>query len=51
MDRLHGSELTPDYLRESGFHNPIMVEKKEGLGLVVPPSKFSIQDVENLVGM
>ncbi|XP_033746034.1 lysine-specific demethylase 7B-like isoform X1 [Pecten maximus] len=48
--RCHGSELSPEFLRQNGFHVPIIVEKKEGLGLVVPPAKFSIQDVENLVG-
>ncbi|KAJ8302297.1 hypothetical protein KUTeg_021284 [Tegillarca granosa] len=48
--RLHGGELTPSYFRENGFSIPILVEKKDGLGLIVPPSNFRIQDVENNVG-
>ena len=49
--RLHGSQLTLDYFETNGLDLPILVEKKEGLGLTVPPSNFSIQDVENYVGM
>lgn len=48
--RLHGGEMTPSYFRENGFSIPILVEKKDGLGLIVPPSNFRIQDVENNVG-
>lgn len=49
--RLHGSELNIEYFRKHGFSAPIIVEKKDGLGLVVPPAQFTIQDVENYVGM
>ncbi|XP_061187285.1 histone lysine demethylase PHF8-like isoform X1 [Saccostrea echinata] len=48
--RLHGSELNIEYFKKHGFNVPIVVEKKDGLGLVVPPAQFSIQDVENNVG-
>ncbi|XP_056000006.1 histone lysine demethylase PHF8-like isoform X2 [Ostrea edulis] len=48
--RLHGSELNIEYFKKHGFNVPIVVERKEGLGLVVPPAQFSIQDVENYVG-
>ncbi|XP_078340004.1 histone lysine demethylase PHF8-like isoform X2 [Crassostrea virginica] len=50
IGRLHGSELNLEYFKRHGFTAPIVVEKKEGLGLVVPPAQFSIQDVENYVG-
>ncbi|XP_041347850.1 histone lysine demethylase PHF8-like isoform X2 [Gigantopelta aegis] len=50
ITRLHGSQLTIDYFENNGLEVPILVEKKEGLGLTVPPSNFSIQDVENHVG-
>ncbi|XP_052676429.1 lysine-specific demethylase 7B-like isoform X2 [Crassostrea angulata] len=48
--RLHGSELNIEYFRKHGFSAPMVVEKKDGLGLVVPPAQFTIQDVENYVG-
>ncbi|KAK3101137.1 hypothetical protein FSP39_001225 [Pinctada imbricata] len=48
--RLHGSEVNIEYLKKNGFYAPMIVDKKDGLGLVVPPSTFKIQDVENYVG-
>ena len=48
--KLHGSELTKDYLDRHGFGSPIVVENKDGLGLIVPPSTFSVSDVERYVG-
>lgn len=48
--RLSGSELTKEYIENSGFNLPILIDKKDGLDLKVPPSNFSIQDVENYVG-
>ena len=48
--RLHGSELTPEFFNKHGFDTPILVEKKDGLSLTVPPRTFTIQDVENFVG-
>ena len=50
VKRLRGYELTKEYLEENGFDVPILVEKKDGLDLKVPPPSFSIQDVENHVG-
>ena len=51
VSRLNGNELTMEYLLEHGFTNPILVDRKDGLGLKVPPPTFTIQDVENHVGM
>ena len=48
--RLHGSELTVEYLQKNGFDLPILVEKVDGLNVKLPRSNFSIQDVENHVG-
>jgi len=48
---LRGFELTEDYLIENGFRRPIIVRCKDGLDLHVPPEDFSIQDVEDHVGM
>jgi len=47
---MSGYDVNKDYFDQHGFPAPILVVKKEGLGLVVPPSSFTIQDVEDLVG-
>ncbi|KAK7907402.1 hypothetical protein WMY93_016014 [Mugilogobius chulae] len=39
-----------DYLEENGFNEPILVQKKDGLGMSMPASTFYISDVENYVG-
>uniref|UniRef100_A0A8K9UY57 JmjC domain-containing protein n=1 Tax=Oncorhynchus mykiss TaxID=8022 RepID=A0A8K9UY57_ONCMY len=39
-----------DYLEEVGFNEPILVLKKDGLGMSMPAPTFYINDVENHVG-
>ncbi|XP_036007261.1 lysine-specific demethylase phf2 isoform X2 [Fundulus heteroclitus] len=48
--KLSGSQLTMDYLEENGFNEPILVQKKDGLGISMPAPTFYISDVENYVG-
>uniref|UniRef100_A0AAZ3SI49 Lysine-specific demethylase PHF2 n=1 Tax=Oncorhynchus tshawytscha TaxID=74940 RepID=A0AAZ3SI49_ONCTS len=48
--KLNGSQLTMDYLEEVGFNEPILVLKKDGLGMSMPAPTFYINDVENHVG-
>lgn len=48
--RCEGYKLTKELLTENGFDVPILIEKKDGLDLIVPPPSFTIQDVENHVG-
>ncbi|KAJ6659958.1 hypothetical protein lerEdw1_018155 [Lerista edwardsae] len=48
--KMHGSQLTHRYLEKHGFDVPIMVSKLDGLGLRLPPSTFSVLDVERYVG-
>ena len=48
---LNGYELTCEYLEERGFDIPIIVDKTDGLDLRVPPPSFTVQDVENCVGV
>ncbi|ESN93539.1 hypothetical protein HELRODRAFT_88624 [Helobdella robusta] len=47
---LHGSELTFDYLEKHSFDNPILSTSTDGLHLQTPPTNFSAQAVEDLVG-
>uniref|UniRef100_A0A674CHL8 Lysine-specific demethylase PHF2 n=1 Tax=Salmo trutta TaxID=8032 RepID=A0A674CHL8_SALTR len=48
--KLNGSQLTVDYLEEVGFNEPILVLKKDGLGMSMPAPTFYINDVEKHVG-
>ncbi|NXT02196.1 PHF2 demethylase, partial [Jacana jacana] len=48
--KVPGSQLTTEYLEENGFAEPILVPKKDGLGLSVPAPTFYVSDVENYVG-
>lgn len=50
MARVPGSQLTLGYMEEHGFTEPILVPKKDGLGLAVPAPTFYVSDVENYVG-
>ncbi|EPQ03485.1 Lysine-specific demethylase PHF2 [Myotis brandtii] len=47
--RVPGSQLTLGYMEEHGFTEPILVPKKDGLGLAVPAPTFYVSDVENYV--
>lgn len=51
MVKLAGNQLTMDYLEENGFNEPILVLKKDGLGMSMPAPTFYVSDVENYVGM
>ncbi|XP_067907224.1 lysine-specific demethylase 7B-like isoform X2 [Heterodontus francisci] len=48
--KMHGAQLTHKYLEKHGFEFPIMVSKIDGLGIALPPSTFSVRDVQEYVG-
>ncbi|XP_066997900.1 histone lysine demethylase PHF8 isoform X2 [Anabrus simplex] len=50
VKKLPGKLLTVRYLQEHGFENPILIEDKEGLDMVVPTEDFSVLDVERYIG-
>lgn len=45
-----GSELTLAYLQKHGLSIPLLFRDKSGLGLRVPSSNFSVNDVRTCVG-
>uniref|UniRef100_A0AAY4E3N0 Uncharacterized protein n=1 Tax=Denticeps clupeoides TaxID=299321 RepID=A0AAY4E3N0_9TELE len=47
---MQGIHVTQRYLERRGFRYPIAVPKLDGLGLKLPPSDFTVQDVERYVG-
>nr|XP_021139126.1 histone lysine demethylase PHF8-like [Columba livia] len=48
--RPSGSQLTVEYLEEKTFSVPILVNKKDGLGMTLPPPSFTPRDVQHYVG-
>ncbi|KAJ6606638.1 jumonji superfamily protein [Mycena vulgaris] len=50
--RMHGSDVTVEWLEEDdeAMTEPIVVEKPDGLGMKMPPSDFTVEDVAELVG-
>ncbi len=47
---MQGCQVTRRYLEREGFNYPIAVHDLDGLGLKLPPSSFSVSDVEHYVG-
>ncbi|KAK7895525.1 hypothetical protein WMY93_020850 [Mugilogobius chulae] len=48
--RMKGEQVTQRYLERHGFNYPIAITEMEGLGLKLPPTTFSVKDVEQYVG-
>uniref|UniRef100_A0A8C7MBJ8 Lysine-specific demethylase 7A n=1 Tax=Oncorhynchus kisutch TaxID=8019 RepID=A0A8C7MBJ8_ONCKI len=48
--QMQGHQVTQKYLEKQGFSYPIAVPQLGGLGLKLPPSSFSVRDVEEYVG-
>lgn len=47
---MQGSQVTQRYLERHSFRYPISVAHLDGIGLHLPPSDFSVKDVERYVG-
>ncbi|XP_050677373.1 jmjC domain-containing histone demethylation protein 1 [Leptidea sinapis] len=47
---MQGADLTISYLQKNGFTTPILFKDKAGLGLRVPTSNFTVNDVRMCVG-
>lgn len=45
-----GTQLTVEFLEENSFSVPLLVLKKDGLGMTLPPASFTVRDVEHYVG-
>lgn len=47
---MHGSELNVAYFQRYGFNTPLLFKDKSGLGIRVPTSNFTVNDVRMCVG-
>ncbi|KAL4655478.1 histone lysine demethylase PHF8-like [Arapaima gigas] len=45
-----GAQLTVEFLEERSFSVPVLVLKKDGLGMSLPPVSFTVSDVEHYIG-
>ncbi|KAK9745105.1 PHD-finger [Popillia japonica] len=50
VKEMHGTELNVAYFQRNGFNTPLLFKEKTGLGLRVPTSNFTINDVRMCVG-
>lgn len=50
VKHVRGQQLTLQYLQANGFETPIIIEGKDGLDMTVPPTNFSVYDVESYIG-
>lgn len=48
--RLLGEELTLEYVNKSGLRQPLIIEKNEGLDMIMPDSSLTVRDVSNMCG-
>lgn len=50
--RMKGSDITVEWLEEdeNALMEPIVIEKAEGLGMKMPASDFTVDDVAELIG-
>lgn len=46
-----GAQLTVEFLEEHSFSVPVMVLRRDGLGMTLPPSSFGVSDVEHYIGV
>ncbi|KAI7794203.1 histone lysine demethylase PHF8 [Triplophysa rosa] len=45
-----GPQLTVEFLEERSFSVPVLVLRRDGLGMNLPPLSFSVTDVEHYIG-
>ncbi|XP_034552090.1 histone lysine demethylase PHF8 [Notolabrus celidotus] len=45
-----GAQLTVEFLEEHSFSVPVMVLRRDGLGMTLPPASFGVTDVEHYIG-
>ncbi|XP_011308381.1 histone lysine demethylase PHF8 isoform X2 [Fopius arisanus] len=50
VKNVRGQQLTLQYLEANGFETPFIINGKDGLDMNVPPSNFSVYDVESYIG-
>jgi F-box/leucine-rich repeat protein 10/11 len=48
---MNGAELNIAYLQKHGLGIPLLIKEKGGLGLRVPSTNFSVNDVRTCVGV
>uniref|UniRef100_A0A3B3Q5P2 [histone H3]-dimethyl-L-lysine(36) demethylase n=1 Tax=Paramormyrops kingsleyae TaxID=1676925 RepID=A0A3B3Q5P2_9TELE len=50
VKRMEGKDFTFEYIQREGLRDPIIFEKADGLGIQMPDSDFSVNDVKLFVG-
>ncbi|XP_064200104.1 lysine-specific demethylase 2A isoform X2 [Anguilla rostrata] len=50
VKRMEGKDFTFEYIQREGLRDPIIFEKPDGLGIQMPDTDFSVNDVKLFVG-
>lgn len=50
VDIMSGREVTVQYMQNSGFTKPILVNRRDDLGLKIPHREFSVDGIRSAVG-
>ncbi|KAL4640613.1 lysine-specific demethylase 2A-like isoform X1 [Arapaima gigas] len=50
VKRMEGKDFTYEYIQREGLRDPIIFEKPDGLGIKMPDSDFTVNDVKLYVG-
>ena len=50
LEMMTGRELSLEYMQRTGFIKPIMVQRRDDLGLKVPPRDLSVEGIRSAVG-
>ncbi|KAA0722127.1 Lysine-specific demethylase 2A [Triplophysa tibetana] len=50
VKRMEGKDFTYEYIQRGGLRDPIVFERPDGLGIVMPDADFGVSDVKMFVG-
>lgn len=50
VQMIEGENLTKEFLNKTGFRWPLLVPKKDNLGLTVPSSNITVEDIKDYLG-
>uniref|UniRef100_A0A8B9RDB4 [histone H3]-dimethyl-L-lysine(36) demethylase n=1 Tax=Astyanax mexicanus TaxID=7994 RepID=A0A8B9RDB4_ASTMX len=50
VKRMEGKNFTFEFIQRGGLRDPIIFERPDGLGIRMPDSTFTVNDVKNFVG-
>lgn len=50
ITHMRGNQVTENFLQQTGFNSPIVIDDKEGLEMILPPDTLTVSEIEFYVG-